>query len=156
MECPACGLINPPNSIKCDCGYDFIEQTGRGRPWTLRLDSVLLSLWFAWLLVTTGDFVTFSTAGDNRLSFLLGLLFNLFTPILLGTLLKSSVLGLTIPLLFFGLIVGDLIGWQIKNKILRVVYNLTFLFSMTVAIDMITWGSPVSIHNLGQLFGGHP
>ena len=26
-KCPECGLINPPSTIKCDCGYDF--QTGK-------------------------------------------------------------------------------------------------------------------------------
>jgi hypothetical protein len=23
MECPKCGLLNPGNSLKCDCGYNF-------------------------------------------------------------------------------------------------------------------------------------
>ena len=23
MECPHCGLINPPEAQRCDCGYDF-------------------------------------------------------------------------------------------------------------------------------------
>ncbi|MCD1655958.1 hypothetical protein K7J14_14760 [Treponema zuelzerae] len=27
MECPKCGLINPPNSLKCDCGYSFKDKT---------------------------------------------------------------------------------------------------------------------------------
>ncbi len=24
MECPKCGLISPPVSSDCDCGYDFV------------------------------------------------------------------------------------------------------------------------------------
>ena len=23
MDCPSCGLANPPEALKCDCGYDF-------------------------------------------------------------------------------------------------------------------------------------
>jgi hypothetical protein len=23
MDCPTCGLANPPGALKCDCGYDF-------------------------------------------------------------------------------------------------------------------------------------
>ncbi len=26
LECPQCGLINPPNSQRCDCGYNFVSQ----------------------------------------------------------------------------------------------------------------------------------
>jgi len=28
MDCPSCGLANPPEALKCDCGYDF----SAGRP----------------------------------------------------------------------------------------------------------------------------
>jgi uncharacterized RDD family membrane protein YckC len=27
MDCPKCGLINPPTSQRCDCGYDFDTRT---------------------------------------------------------------------------------------------------------------------------------
>src|SRR5215813_7928728 len=27
MECPNCKLISPPNSMRCDCGYDFQSGT---------------------------------------------------------------------------------------------------------------------------------
>src|SRR5438105_3443638 len=23
MDCPRCGLINPPTALRCDCGHDF-------------------------------------------------------------------------------------------------------------------------------------
>ena len=23
MECPSCSLTNPPDAIRCDCGFDF-------------------------------------------------------------------------------------------------------------------------------------
>ena len=26
MDCPKCKLVNPPTTVRCDCGYDF--QTG--------------------------------------------------------------------------------------------------------------------------------
>lgn len=27
MECPNCGLLNPPTSERCDCGFDFASGT---------------------------------------------------------------------------------------------------------------------------------
>lgn len=32
MECPVCGLVNPPHSLLCDCGHDFAAGTGGSRP----------------------------------------------------------------------------------------------------------------------------
>jgi hypothetical protein len=26
MNCPKCGLLNPPSAQRCDCGYDFIAK----------------------------------------------------------------------------------------------------------------------------------
>jgi uncharacterized RDD family membrane protein YckC len=31
MDCPVCGLINPPNAHICDCGYNF-ETRNKGNP----------------------------------------------------------------------------------------------------------------------------
>ena len=35
-ECPQCHLLNPPNALRCDCGYDFAlpakQQAAKGRP----------------------------------------------------------------------------------------------------------------------------
>jgi hypothetical protein len=28
MTCPMCGLLNPADTAKCDCGYDFATNTG--------------------------------------------------------------------------------------------------------------------------------
>jgi hypothetical protein len=25
-DCPRCGLVNPPEARRCDCGYDFVER----------------------------------------------------------------------------------------------------------------------------------
>ena len=27
QNCPNCGLINPENALRCDCGYDFASKT---------------------------------------------------------------------------------------------------------------------------------
>jgi hypothetical protein len=29
QECPKCGLVNPPEAARCDCGYDFLERAMR-------------------------------------------------------------------------------------------------------------------------------
>lgn len=26
IDCPACGLVNPPSAQRCDCGYDFAAR----------------------------------------------------------------------------------------------------------------------------------
>jgi hypothetical protein len=25
-DCPKCGLVNPPEAARCDCGYDFVQK----------------------------------------------------------------------------------------------------------------------------------
>ena len=34
QDCPKCGIVNPPNSKTCECGYDFEKKIGgdKGRP----------------------------------------------------------------------------------------------------------------------------
>jgi hypothetical protein len=27
-NCPRCNLINPPDAVRCDCGYDFLSRKG--------------------------------------------------------------------------------------------------------------------------------
>src|SRR6059036_1012286 len=29
MNCPQCGLMNPPTAVRCDCGYDFAGHHSR-------------------------------------------------------------------------------------------------------------------------------
>src|SRR5580698_3197916 len=148
MECPVCGLINPPDSSKCDCGYDFQKQAGGRRRRVLGFPSVAASLWLAWLIVTAGDFATIAGSGyTDRWNYFPNALFNLFTPILFGNLSKTSV-----PLLFVGLFAGDWLGKQIKLATFRVTYNLLFLLGLTAAIDAITWGSPISIEKIREAF----
>ncbi|MGL4552239.1 MAG: hypothetical protein ACRC33_13750 [Gemmataceae bacterium] len=26
-DCPRCGLGNPPEALRCDCGWDFVSKT---------------------------------------------------------------------------------------------------------------------------------
>ena len=26
LDCPKCGLVNPTEAQRCDCGYDFVSQ----------------------------------------------------------------------------------------------------------------------------------
>lgn len=38
MDCPACHTINPPDSVRCDCGYDFVRQEPyKGPGWAISL-----------------------------------------------------------------------------------------------------------------------
>jgi uncharacterized RDD family membrane protein YckC len=41
MNCPSCGLINPPTAQICDCGYNFETQI-RGNPIDSKTTTVLL------------------------------------------------------------------------------------------------------------------
>src|SRR5271170_7782110 len=36
MNCPTCGLTNPPAALVCDCGYDFTSSSDV-RGWDIRL-----------------------------------------------------------------------------------------------------------------------
>jgi hypothetical protein len=27
QQCPKCGLFNPPDAARCDCGYDFASKS---------------------------------------------------------------------------------------------------------------------------------
>ena len=156
MECPRCGLINPPKTIKCDCGYDF-SHPGASPLRPLSVRSFWPSLWFSWLVATAGDAATFYGGGDlHRWNYVPYALLNLFTPILIGNLIQRSILVMTLPLLFGGLFLGDLLGRRMKVKSLRVLYNLLCLFALTAAIDTITWGSPLSIQRALMVFLDRP
>jgi len=38
MDCPSCGLTNPPDAPKCDCGYDFEKREVSNAPgWEITL-----------------------------------------------------------------------------------------------------------------------
>src|SRR5258708_2360894 len=38
MDCPTCGLINPPETAQCDCGYDFTAGKAADLPgWPIQL-----------------------------------------------------------------------------------------------------------------------
>jgi hypothetical protein len=32
--CPTCGLFNPPDALRCDCGYRFIDDVITQEPLT--------------------------------------------------------------------------------------------------------------------------
>jgi len=48
VECPNCKLLNPPDALRCDCGYDFASgkiQSGGGTLQTARPADKALSRW---------------------------------------------------------------------------------------------------------------
>jgi len=63
MECPKCRLINPPGSIRCDCGYSFVTGVVSAVPSTVP-DATLgggpsrIPLWrkiIGWILLLWGS-----------------------------------------------------------------------------------------------------
>lgn len=49
MKCVNCGLLNPENAARCDCGYDFATQTIKA-PFFSSQQSSLWKLWMFWLI----------------------------------------------------------------------------------------------------------
>src|SRR5687767_7275925 len=49
MQCPSCGLFNPPSALQCDCGYDF--ASGKLPPTRRRRESRRSSELTAFLIV---------------------------------------------------------------------------------------------------------
>src|ERR1700693_2029555 len=56
MDCPRCGLTNPPESLKCDCGYDFSAGKAADFPgweislaWRQKVAAFWSISWPAWV-----------------------------------------------------------------------------------------------------------
>ncbi len=113
------------------------------RRWVL---SAVRSLWFVWLIVTLADLATApGSAFSDRWNYFPNALVNIFTPVLLANIAVKSVV-----VLLAALLVGDFLGRRIKLRSLRLVYNLLFLFALTAAIDVMTWGTPRSVNDFGH------
>jgi len=77
MDCPTCGLINPPGASSCDCGYDFAASKAAefpGRPvvslaWRQTFEAYWSISWLAWIvsftLLIVFTTLSFDTLGDN-------------------------------------------------------------------------------------------
>jgi hypothetical protein len=76
MDCPTCGLVNPPGALRCDCGYDFKARQPSGKlgqidlSWPQRLAAYWSTFWPAWIasiivliLLTGHTSVTFVVSG---------------------------------------------------------------------------------------------
>ena len=56
MDCPSCGLANPPEALKCDCGYDFSAGKAADFPgweisiaWRQKVAAFWSISWPAWI-----------------------------------------------------------------------------------------------------------
>ena len=71
LECPVCKLINPPESHRCDCGYDFGSNEMIGT----RTRSIRINKWGIWSIVLCAAAFLVSVAaeaiGHGGLSYLL-------------------------------------------------------------------------------------
>jgi hypothetical protein len=64
MDCPTCGLVNPPGGIKCDCGYDFEKSEPSATPgrmitltWSQRIAAYWAISWPALVATFIAGFV---------------------------------------------------------------------------------------------------
>lgn len=64
MKCPICGLINPPDSSQCDCGYNFIKRTGGRRPsFGIRHRGIFFGALFIAVAIGVGSALVTSVVG---------------------------------------------------------------------------------------------
>ena len=68
MDCPTCGMANPPEAICCDCGHNFAENKAPdspGWPITLGWTQKLSSYWsITWPGLILPFFLLFFVPGD--------------------------------------------------------------------------------------------
>jgi hypothetical protein len=101
MDCPTCGLINPPTAQRCDCGYDFVQRRqmepiaptsgsyrlSRGAKIGIVLIIFFLNMFLSSLVSNLGQRST-TEPSIHGLGYLLGLV--------VGTLFVSGVIALAI------------------------------------------------------------
>lgn len=104
MECPNCKLVNPPNAVTCDCGYDFtagaLVSAPKGRQDIRKKKAVV------WKLVLGGFILLVPLANSSQLPKLapddlagaLGRLTGVLVMVVLGAWLIASGLPRTIGL----------------------------------------------------------
>ena len=82
MDCPKCGLINPPEAVKCDCGYEFSKdykerssskseiKEESPSPWRLVvLIAVAIFLFFGNFHIITGESIGLRIAKRSSFGF---------------------------------------------------------------------------------------
>src|SRR5713226_549454 len=64
MDCPTCGLTNPPEAVRCDCGYDFKAMEPFDTPgwqinlaWRQKVAAYWSISWPAWAVSFTLSFL---------------------------------------------------------------------------------------------------
>ena len=74
LDCPKCGLVNPPTAVLCDCGYNFKTRQhdhapgpGLGQPsifWTMIIVSIIVFALMPLLCLITGIVSELSKLGE--------------------------------------------------------------------------------------------
>lgn len=102
MDCPTCGLINPPTAQRCDCGYDFVQRRqmeplaptsrsyrlSRGTKVAIVLIIFFLNMFLSSLVSNLGQRSATEPAIEHGLGYLFGLV--------VGRLFVSGVIALAI------------------------------------------------------------
>ena len=70
-ECPICGLFNPPEAMRCDCGYDFADrQVGKQAldvAWKINVMTGFGMLLLGSILLAAGVALAIAADVKNRL-----------------------------------------------------------------------------------------
>lgn len=71
-NCPACGLMNPPGALTCDCGYNFDASKQVAFPgsqisidWGQKIAAFWSISWPAWIATMTATFLLNGFASDD-------------------------------------------------------------------------------------------
>ena len=69
MDCPKCGLINPPEAVRCDCGYEFRKDYKERSSNKVEVVKELPSPWRLVILIGVAIFLFFGNfhiiSGEN-------------------------------------------------------------------------------------------
>lgn len=138
-DCPNCGLINPPDTQRCDCGFDFgTRQTERSystpgtradikRAWIAAVVSATWTLAVTLVAVLSGDKRTFSGLFDAWTLIDVAITYALA----FGIYRKSRICAvLMLAMFILGQVVARLEVWDLSGILVPLIF--VYLFAQGV------------------------